>query len=354
LYVIVSLAWLGSYPPVAIISPLDDGLDGNRLKSLFAKSNPGWHVEVRDRCVIAAPGFVVERLLQRAATGALERWKAAFENVPAGFAQVVALPYAQSERVLEDLMPRLPTALGGGPGSILVRGFRWGALSLKQPPEGALSATIQSESPESAMALRAVIENGLVMIGRCPEVQRGIAAWDDLQALLVPVVEGDRLRCELSPRQVAGLVRHLEPPLEKARNEAMQIRMVNQLKQIGLAVMIHANEQGDRLPPHLVDIIKFLGDARLLMRRDDSQTPPSDFASLSRADQLSWIDRHSPFVYVLPGVSMKEIKSPQTTVLVYERSDDSPVGVLFADGHVERVSIERLKELLEDSAVRPQ
>jgi prepilin-type processing-associated H-X9-DG protein len=345
-YVIVSLAWLGAYPPVALISPLGDGMDGDRLRSLFAKSNPGWQVEVRDRCVIAAPGFVAQRLEQRAATGELERWKAAFEGVPAGFVQVVALPYAESERVWQDLMPRLPAALGGGPGSILARGFRWGALSLKQPPEGALNATIQSESPESAEALRAVIENGLVMIGRLPEVQQGVAGWDDLRALLVPVVEGDRLRWELSLKEVAGLVRHLEPPLEKARNEAMQIRMVNQLKQIGLGMMIHANEQGDRLPPHLVDIVKFLGDARVLMRPDDTRTPPSDFGSLSRADQLAWIDRHSPFEYVLPGVSIKEIKSPDTTVLVYERSDDSPVGVVFADGHVERVSIERLKELL--------
>jgi prepilin-type processing-associated H-X9-DG protein len=352
-YVMVSLAWLGANPPVAIIAPLTDGRDGDRLKSLFAKSNPGWQVEARNQCVIAAPEFVMRHFQQPAAPGALERWNAAFETVPAGFAQVVALPYAQSDRVLEELMPRLPSALGGGAGSILGRGFRWGALSLKPPPEGALSAMIQSESPESAMALREVIKNAWVMIGRNPEVQQGIAAWDELQALLVPVVKGDQLRCELSLKDVARLVRHLEPPLEEARAKARQIRVVNQLKQIGLGIMMYANDQGDRLPPHLVDIVKFLGDARLLMRPDDPRTLPSDFASLSRADQLSWIDRHSPFVYVLPGVLMKEIRSPQTTVLVYERSDDSPAGVAFADGHVERVSLERLTELLRESQVRP-
>jgi prepilin-type processing-associated H-X9-DG protein len=353
-YLIVSLTWLGANPPVAVISPLTDGRDGDRLKSLFAKSNPGWQVEVRNRCVIAAPAFVLQHLQQPAASGALERWKTAFKTVPAGFAQIVALPYPRSDRVLEDLMPRLPSALGGGPGSILGRGFRWGALSLKPPPEGALSAMIQSDSTESAMALREVIKNALVMIGRNPELQQGIAVWNDLQALLVPVVERDQLRCELSLKDVAGLIRHLEPPLEEARAKALQIRVVNQLKQIGLGLMIYANEQGDRLPPHLVDILKFLGDVRLLMRPDDAQTPPSNFSSLSRADQLSWIDRHSPFVYVLPGVLLKEIKSPGTTVLVYERSDDTTMGVVFADGHVETVSIERLTELLQDSQVRPQ
>ena len=351
MYVMVSLAWLGADPPVATISPLTDGRDGEPLKLLFAKSNPGWQVEIRNRCVIAAPEFVMRHLQQPAAPGALGRWQAAFETVPAGFAQVVALPYAQSARVLEDLMPRLPSALGGGPGSILGRGFRWGALSLNPPPEGALSAMIQSESPESAMALREVIKNAWVMIGRNPEVQQRIAAWDELQALLVPMVKGDQLRCELSLKEVARLVRLAEPPLEEARVRALQIRVVNQLKQIGLGMMMYANEHGDRLPPHLVDIVKFLGDARLLMGPDDRQTPPSDFASLSRADQMSWIDRHSPFVYALPGVLLKEIRSPQTTVLVYERSDDSPAGVAFADGHVESVSIERLGELLQDSQV---
>ena len=93
------------------------------------------------------------------------------------------------------------------------------------------------------MALREVIENALVMIGRNPEVRQAIAAWDDLQALLVPVVEADQLRCELSLKEVGRLVRHLEPPLEEARAKALQLRVVNQLKQIGLGMMLCANDQ---------------------------------------------------------------------------------------------------------------
>jgi prepilin-type processing-associated H-X9-DG protein len=84
----------------------------------------------------------------------------------------------------------------------------------------------------------------------------------------------------------------------------------------------------------------------------DAQVLPADFATQSREAQEAWIDEHTPFVYVRPGASLKELKAPMTTVLVYERpkpDDDSNVGVLFADGHVETLPPGQLRNLLDNS-----
>jgi hypothetical protein len=259
------------------------------------------------------------------------------------------VPYAGSDRVLADLLPALPPMLGGGPGSIIARGFRWATLSVQFPPAGSISLVIQSDSPEAARAMGEVIENGLTALGQNPAVQQQIPAWNQLVRRVHPVVVDDQLQRRLDLTQVADLVRALQPPLEAARAQAARIATVNRLKQIGLALRIYAVDHADRFPPHMADLLVILGDPRLLLHPRDLQVPPADLMTQPREAQMAWIDQHSAFIYVLPSASLKEIQSPGTSVAVYERpepGDDPTVGVAFADGSVQRVTLERLNQLL--------
>jgi prepilin-type processing-associated H-X9-DG protein len=360
LYILLSLNWLVSPPPIVFVAPLTGNADPERLKAAFAMAGPGWQPQVMHGCVVTAPEPVLHHLQTVAAAVALDGWQAAFEAAPAGIARVVMVPYAESGRVLKDLLPTLPPMLGGGPGSILTRGFHWAVLTLKLPPAGALSLTIQSESAEAAVALRQIMEHGLNALGEVREVRQLIADWDRIEALLLPNASGNRLQCRLEFVQFADVVRGLQPAFDaaigEARSKAMRAQIVNQLKQIGLGLILHAGDHGDRLPPHLADILKFLGNnPRLLLHPGDAQVLPADFATQSRDAQAAWISAHTPFVYVRPGESLKELKAPMTTVLVYERpkpDDDSNVGVLFADGHVETLPPGKLRNLLDNSGVR--
>ena len=360
LYILLSLNWLSSPPPIVFVAPLTGNADPEQLKATFAMAGPGWQPRVMHGCVVTASEPVLRHLQTGATAGALDGWQAAFEAAPSGIARAVMVPYLESDRVIEDLLPMLPPMLGGGPGSVLTRGFQWAALTLKLPPAGALSLTIQSESAEAAVALRKIMEHGLNALGEVREVRQLIADWDKITALLLPNASGNRLQCRLEFVQLAEVIRGLQPAFDaaigEARSKAMRVQIVNQLKQIGLGLMLHAGDHGDRLPSHLADTLKFLGNnPRLLLLPDDSQVLPADFATQSREAQAAWIDAHTPFVYVRPGESLKELKAPMTTVLVYERpkpDDDSNVGVLFADGHVETLPPGKLRNLLNNSGLR--
>ncbi len=358
IYVLLSLAQLGTEQPVIIVAPLTRNADAERLKASLGIASPDWHPQVMHGCVVTAPDSLLRRLQAGAAPASVVRWQAAFDAAPEGLARVAMVPYAESDRVLTDLLPTLPPMLGGGPGSVVTRGFQWGALTVKLPPAGALALTIQSDSPESAVALRQVIERGFDALSEAREVKEHFPAWSNIRTLLIPQVASDRLECRLEFAQLAEVIRGLQPALDEARTKAYRIQMVNQLKQIGLGLIIQAGEQADRLPPHLVDILKYIGgDARLFLNPAEGQIVPPDFANLSREEKLAWIDSHTPFVYLRPGVSMKEIQSPMNAVLVYQRptpGGDSRIGVLFADGHVDLVTPRQLQEILDNSGIRPQ
>jgi hypothetical protein len=350
LYILLSLSWLRLEPPVVVVVPLTSTANAEGLKASLAMMSPGWQPEVMHGCVVTAPESILHRLRSELATVEPERWKTALATAEVEFARLVLVPYPESDRVLTGLLPTLPPMLGGGPGSILTRGLRWASLSLQLPPTGAITLTIQSDSPESATALGAVIENGLTALGQNPEVQQQIVVWDDLLQLVRPVAVDDQLRRRLDLVQLSDLLRALQPPLEEARSKAAQIATVNRLKQIGLALRIYAVDHGDQFPPHMVDLLPSLVDPRVFLNPHDSQAPPADLMTRPREAQMAWIDQQSPFVYVLPGAVLKEIHSPATTVAVYQQpqpGDDSTVGVTFVDGSVQLVTPERLKQLLD-------
>jgi len=352
-YLVASLAWLawfGPDPPFAVVVPLAHDADPDRLKAALAMLNPRWQSRTLHGSLVTAP----ENVLLEFETGAAPpatwiRWQPAFTAAPPGVVRLMLVPYAASERVIEDLLPTLPRMLGGGSGTILSRGFRWGSVSLRLPPQAGLSLVIESESADAALALRRVIEHGLTAVGEMPEVRRELPAWSEMKKFLLPVAAGNRLVRELDLSQVVQLAQAIQPSLEEARAKAQRVATVNRLKQIGLGLRIHASDQADRFPLHLADILQTVGDPKVFLHPGDSHVPPADLATQSRDAQIRWIDQHSPFVYVRPGALLKEIQSPASTVAVHERfavDQDGPVGVLFIDGSVQMLAPERLRELL--------
>lgn len=358
LYVLLSLSQLGSIPPVLLVAPTSGATDPNRLQAAFAKINPPWPAQVKQGCVLTAPDTILSQWPAGAPHARVERWKSILQAAPPGVARVVFLPYEESDRVLTDLLPTLPPQLGGGPVSIVSQGLRSAALSLTLPPQGALSLVIQSESPAAAAALRRLLEHGFQSLDQIAQDQGQQAAWQSLRPLLLPTVTDHRLHLRLEFEQVATVVRSLVPTLEEARAKATQITLMNQLKQIGLAMHMHASDHGDRFPAHFVDTLKYLGDdVRLLLHPEGAPPVPPDFSAQSRDAKIAWIDRHTPFVYAPPPTILKDIKSPMTTVLVYERPHPTPgsrLAVLFADGHVEMVAPEKLPDLLKTPSAQPQ
>jgi len=196
LYVVVSLADFPSEPP--LIVPVPDGADARAIAACFPNAR-----QIGAAVVGADPG-VLDRLaaLKPARRPELSRAFAAAGDVAARGA---LLPTPDNRKVIEQLLPTLPAAIGGGPSTTLTRGLGWAAVGVTLQPAPAVTFTIQSESPERAGPLRALIARSLALLAALPEARPFIPDPEKL----TPSLAGDRLTLTLD----AAMLKALAAPL---------------------------------------------------------------------------------------------------------------------------------------------
>ena len=146
----------------------------------------------------------------------------------------------------------------------------------------------------------------------------------------------------LEPAMVATLL----PALNRAREQANRVKSASNLRQIGQAAMMYANENKGNFPPDLKTIYKQvdLTPSVFINPRSDTAPPPPGTPD----EMAAWVQEHGDYVWIGKG---KNASSPADTVLAYEKLEDNPEGVnvLFADGHVEFLMIPHAQELIEKS-----
>jgi hypothetical protein len=111
------------------------------------------------------------------------------------------------------------------------------------------------------------------------------------------------------------------PALSKSKSKAQNITAMNNLKQLGVAAQMAANENHGRLPVLLDVLTNELVSDKVL-------TDP---------------ESGKPFIYVAGGEKLDGLAS--NAVLAYSPADKKGHAVLFADGRVEVVNNTRLSEL---------
>ncbi len=105
---------------------------------------------------------------------------AAFEAAGDTAAQVILIPPADTQRVVEELMPQLPKELGGGPSSVLTRGIRWAAVGIDvSAAQGAAAGDQVGRRPGRRGAARASWPIVLRLAGQQPEVRRHVPEFDE-------------------------------------------------------------------------------------------------------------------------------------------------------------------------------
>lgn len=351
-YLLVSLSDLGTQPPIAVVAPIEDRADADRIGALLKQAAPfrTMNPAVIDGCAVLAWQPTLDRL--KAATDrSPRRFQAVFAAAPPGIVRAALVPYEDAARVIEELMPALPSAVGGGSSSALGQGLRWAALALAPPPDWGFEVLVQSRSATDAAALLEVIRRGLDALGKIEDVKRQLPRWADIQAALEPTVAGDTLRLRLDKNRVTELARAaLIPAMIESRDKAARIALMNHLKQVGLALIMYADDHDGKLPAHLADALSLIGSARVLLLPNSPVQPPDDLARQDRAAQVAWVDQNTCMVYLRPSVPIKDIKDPARTILAHQKPEtgrDSTIAVLFADGHVEILARPAFDQLLE-------
>ena len=118
----------------------------------------------------------------------------------------------------------------------------------------------------------------------------------------------------------------LLPALSKAREKAQGITCTSNLKQIGLAIVLFADDHDDTLPAADTwekDIAEYLGDTKYML----CPAVPEN-----------------KYIYLGKKVKQNTIVNPSRTILVMEdfgnHKRSKKVNLLFADGHVESASLD--------------
>lgn len=347
-YVLLSLSYLGMEPPILLITPVAAGGDPTRVKELLAPMTGEFKAECRiiEDCVVAAPASVWKVRESTVLRPASPNLAASLAASGAGLVQLAFAPYPAASRVLEEMMPRLPAVVGGGSVTALSRGLQWATVSLQAPPAVSLDVVVQSENAESAVGLLEVCSRGLNAFGTIPEVRANLPTWPAIQATLTPTADGDTLRLHLGQEQLTTLARQFPAPaLVDARNRARKIVVLNQLKQIALALILYANDHQEQLPQHLAETLPYVGTPAVLLFPESSVKAPTDLMQQGQNAQAAWVDAHTPFVFRLPGALLKSVKDPVSTIMVHQKPEtaiDGIVGAAFADGHAELMTLKVL------------
>src|SRR5207249_10501690 len=142
--------------------------------------------------------------------------------------QALLIPSKENRKVIEEIMPKLPQELGGGPITIVTRGALWAAVGADLPPKLSLRETIQSSDTEAAKKLCDLIARfyqGVGEEGSPNQKARDLfPGWDKLVEQLTPKVEGDRLVVALEEKDVAAT---LKPIVARVRDTAEHKLSVN-------------------------------------------------------------------------------------------------------------------------------
>jgi prepilin-type processing-associated H-X9-DG protein len=160
------------------------------------------------------------------------------------------------------------------------------------------------------------------------------------------------------------------PTMCGAREPANRVKCASNMKQIGLAAIMYANDHGGRFPDDLDAILTSEDLAPVVMTCPTTADTPAT----GDTPRAMLEDFHKPghvsYVYVGKGLT---VKSPSDAVVLYEplsnhtndgmkvwserladRSGDG-MNVLFADGHVEWLGNEEGRSILSqaEAGVRP-
>jgi prepilin-type processing-associated H-X9-DG protein len=151
--------------------------------------------------------------------------------------------------------------------------------------------------------------------------------------------------------QEAMLISILLPALNKAREQARRVQSASNLRQIGLGALMYANAQPNGAFPR--DLGAMLKENDLSPRvfsnpRRSDDGVPAAILSGSKSQQADWINQNSDYLWF--GAGQKNTMTGEQVL-----GSEKPAGLqeglnlLFGDGHVEFINMERAMQLIDQA-----
>jgi hypothetical protein len=226
---------LGREPMYGII-PLTPGSDENRIRA--ALPGPKSAVQRWDDALTVADHRETLDAARAQKPDPRPELAAAIGAAGDSAVQVLLLPPKYFPRVIEETLPELPPALGGGSSKVVTQGVLWAAagIDLSQP---AIRLVVQSKDAAAAQALQEKLVAVMNLVLYHKNLRQFIPQPAQAVSLLTPKAEGDRLTLTLEDKNVGiqMLLALLIPPLEQAQLGAYRAMSINNLKQLALGML---------------------------------------------------------------------------------------------------------------------
>jgi prepilin-type processing-associated H-X9-DG protein len=128
------------------------------------------------------------------------------------------------------------------------------------------------------------------------------------------------------------------PAAARARAQAQAAQSMNNMRQIGLGVIMYANDNNGDLPPDLGATTKYITEPMVFVapeNRGKMMRP----ANVKPEELAKWVNEHADYVYVGNDLKkLSKVPQPAQAIVAYEkpeRARNGNLAVVFADGHVE-------------------
>ncbi len=288
LYLVFTLADLADFPQKTffVIAPVKEGGDHRAVAGLLYSGRPDGPTKYQDGprrtdmdisqrigdAVFAGSSKALARLKTLTPTPRPEL-TAAFKAAGDTTAQGLFIPTEDNRRVLREMLPQMPEEFGGGSGKQIADALQWAAVGIELPPRPSVGLVVQSKDAQSAETLKGLVQGGYRLLGQVKDVQKLFPKFDELTALVLPTVEGDRLRITLDRQGIHKVL--LSGPLVHSREGARRAHCLNNFKQLGLAMLRYevANKRfpaaatydkdGKKLLSWRVQLLPHLGEVEL-------------------------------------------------------------------------------------------
>ncbi|QEH33889.1 hypothetical protein OJF2_24210 [Aquisphaera giovannonii] len=238
-YVLFDLPDLSRGPssPPSVVVPLPEGADAKAIGDLFRRggpaNGPAWEAsEVVHGAVFAGTRARLERV-RKSAASARPELSEAMASLGDSVADLVVIPSADTRRVLEEMIPALPSELGGGPITSLTRGIPWAAAGLSAGEEPRIQIIVRGQDAAALKAMADLGQGVRKLVGESPTIAQYAPEIAGILEAIKPAAGADRVTLTLEPAKAAVVARGILLP---ARQNASRQVCVNHLKQIGLAM----------------------------------------------------------------------------------------------------------------------
>src|SRR5688500_4541363 len=149
-----------------------------------------------------------------------------------------------------------------------------------------------------------------------------------------------------APALMAGVAM---PAVARAREQAQRVQSMSNLRQIGMGMMLYANENKGKFPPDLGTVSQMDVPPVIFVSPKSGKTVPPNVMQGNPEQKKAWINQNADYVYVGAG---RGVAAPNTadTIVAYEKPEvnhGQGTNVLFADGHVEWMPVPAAMERLQ-------